>query len=48
MNLWETLGVTPLVGIGFAVFGLVAAALFASRWFGRTPERTRIDLGGRR
>ena len=47
MNLWETLGISPLFGIGFAVLGLVAAALFASRRFGRTPERTRIDLGGR-
>ena len=47
MNLWETLDISPLFGIGLAVLGLVAAALFASRRFGRTPERTRIDLGGR-
>jgi hypothetical protein len=47
MNLWETLGISPVFGIGLAVLGLVAATFFASRRFGRTPERTRIDLGGR-
>jgi hypothetical protein len=49
MNLWETLGVSPLAGIGIAVAGLIAAALFAARLLRRSdsPERIRVDLGGR-
>ncbi len=49
MNLWETLGVSPQAGIGIAIAGLIAAALFAGHRLRRSgnPQRIRVDLGGR-
>jgi hypothetical protein len=49
MNLWETLGVSPQAGIGIAIAGLIAAALFAGHRLRSSgdPKRIRVDLGGR-
>jgi hypothetical protein len=40
-DLWQMLGVSPVVGIGAAVAGLVVAALFALRIARRTRAGAR-------
>lgn len=49
MDLWATLGISPAVGIGIAVAGVVAAAAVALRMFRRSrkPRWVGVDLGGR-
>jgi hypothetical protein len=49
MDLWATLGISPVAGIGVAGAGIVAAAVLAVRLFRRSrkPRWVGVDLGHR-
>jgi hypothetical protein len=49
MDLWATLGISPVAGIGVAAAGIVGAAVLAVRLFQRSrrPRFVGVDLGGR-
>lgn len=45
MDLWVTLGISPVAGIGAAFAGLVCAAAFALRRLRRKGRSKAFDLG---
>ena len=49
MDLWATLGISPVAGIGVVIAGIVVAAALAARLFrrARAPRFVGVELGRR-